>query len=123
MLDKYCKIVLDTLIENGFTYPKTCFESVSKSLIPILPKTKGIEWSLETLTPLLQYLRLNGYVDYIEFSHGYYPVLDCYMLYTTHKGTYYKKFNMIKFQEFLYKSIFTPIAISVITTIIAFILA
>lgn len=123
MLDKQSKIILDTLINNNFIYPQSKFVSISETLIPLLPKSSKYKWTFEKLAPLLQYLKLNGYVDYHEIRHGYYPVPDCAMLFTTHKGANYKEFRWLAFQDFLYKSIVTPIAVSAITSMIAILLA
>ena len=123
MLNKNCKIILDTLIKNNFTYPQSKFISIEATLIPLLPKGKNIEWSVNSITPLLQYLKSIGYVDYVTTTNGYNPVFNCTMLYTTYPGTYYKQFKWLKFEDFILKSILTPIALSVITTIITILIA
>ena len=122
MLDKISKTVLDTLIRLGYTRPNADFKSIKANLLPFLPKIRNHEWTFENVQSCLVYLKKFDYVDYSTFSIGYYPVPDCTMVYTTHKGANYKKFTWIQIKEFLITSIFVPIGVSFSTTLITLII-
>lgn len=123
MLDKKSKIILDTLIHLGYTKPDHRFESLNTNLIPYLPQNKKYKWSYEDVQTCIVYLNKCGYVDYINRPMGQNPIPDCAYLFTTYEGTNYKKFSWLKLEEFLCKSILTPIAVSVITTLVAILLS
>ena len=118
MTDKKCKIVLNTLIEHNFTYPRSDFYSITETLIPLLPKEKKYNWTLECLSPCLNYLIKHEYIEGIIFYHGYYPVADYKEVYVTYKGLNYKDFKKAEFISSLFKSVALPVIASLITTLI-----
>ena len=77
MLDKKSKIVLDTLIKNGYTHCQSRFETIGKSLLPYLPKPEKYKWTFESVQACLVYLSKEGYVDYATRTNGYCTVSDC----------------------------------------------
>lgn len=54
----------------------------------------------------------NAYIEIIEESNAYIRVK------TTHKGRHFPEYELAKYKEFLLKSIFKPIAVALITTLI-----
>lgn len=54
----------------------------------------------------------NAYIEIIEESNAYIRVK------TTHKGRHFPEYELARYREFLLKSIFTPIIVAFITTLI-----
>ena len=104
MLNYSCKKVLNCLIffknNNIDIKGTTSFE-------PYLSKT-----IINKLDLILKYLSKNGYLDYR------YADDDIYDINLTYKGLDYKSFNLLEFKTFLFKSIFVPIIISALTTLL-----
>ena len=123
MLDKKSKIVLDTLIKNGYTHCQSRFETIGKSLLPYLPKPEKYKWTFESVQACLVYLSKEGYVDYATRTNGYCTVSDCTYVHTTHKGTNYKTFKWLEVKAFLFRSILTPIVVSLITSLITVVIS
>ena len=118
MLDRKSKIVLNTLIKNGFTVPKASFESIEKDLVPLLPNPKRYAWTFESVQPIIKYLIDCGYADGVSRTLGYYPVLDYIYVYATHKGQAYKEFSRMEVRSFFMRSILTPIVVSGLTALL-----
>jgi len=104
MLNYSCKKVLNCLIlfkKNNIDIKGTI------SFEPYLSKT-----IINKLDLILEYLSNNGYLDYR------YADDDIYDINLTYKGLDYKSFNLIEFKTFLFKSVFIPIIISILTTLL-----
>ena len=119
MLDKRSKIILNTLIENGFTYPQSKFVSVEDTLIPLLPCSEKYNWRGDTVSVCVTYLSENGYVSGTPFFHGYYPVPDYRELHVTYKGWHYKNFKWLQLKSDLFRSVALPIVVSLITAAVS----
>ena len=104
MLNHKCKKVLNCLIYfQNHNIDIEGYKSFNGYL------TKNI---LNKLNLILEYLSANGYLDYRCADD------DIYEINLTYKGLDYKSFKFAEFQDFCFKSIFIPILISALTTII-----
>lgn len=73
----------------------------------------GANLKEEEVRPAIKFLEENGYVEYATLDSPAGEVEVGFSL--THKGIHYKEFNRLEMLDFLIKSIFVPIAVSVIT--------
>lgn len=73
---------------------------------------KILPYDSETLVEIAEFLQDYEYVSYFN--------ADCvvYEISLTYKGKNYNEFNRIAFKEFLFKSIFVPIGVSFLTTVL-----
>lgn len=114
MLNKKAKIVLNTLINNGCDKRSCKFKSITESLLPFLPISKNHKWTLENVSPILEYLYQKGLIDGVPFTHGYYPVIDFRDVFVTYIGTQY---NLLTFRDNF--RFWLPIVISIFALIIS----
>ena len=56
MLNKKAKIILNTLIINGFDKRSCKFISIQETLLPLLPNPDKYKWTFENVSPVLEYL-------------------------------------------------------------------
>ena len=116
MLDRLYKKLLDFLIEQDVeTYYVCAFsEAFSNSAnITIDELAKKLNTPTEQLRACIRYLYHNGYLEYQKTTNG-----QSVGFYLSHVGYNYRQFRLLKFEDFLLRSVFTPIAISVITTVV-----
>ena len=106
MLTKDCRRMLNTL-------NKSCDDSGYLSNLNNIYTELSPQINKMKLVSILEYLKNNGYLDfYIDLS---YEISDIKL---THKGTHYREISLLEFKNFLYKSIFTPIVVAIITTLL-----
>ena len=114
MLNKKAKIVLNTLIKNGYDKRSRKFKSIEENLLPLLPLSAKYIWTFETISPVMEYLFEKGLIDGVTFTHGYYPVIDFRDVFVTYIGTQY---NLLTFRDNF--RFWLPIILSVIALIIS----
>ena len=114
MLNKKAKIILNTLIINGFDKRSCKFTSIEKTLLPLLPNPDKYKWTFENVSPVLEYLYEKGLIDGVSFVHGYYPVIDFRDVFVTYIGTQY---NLLTFRDNF--RFWLPIVISIIALVIS----
>lgn len=100
MLPKTAKKILLHLIENNFNFNGT--DEIVKKL----------NLQKQAVIDNLLYLHNEDYINCIDSDE------DILRVYPLHKGLYYHEVRAAERKAFIYRSIITPIAISVITTIL-----
>ena len=106
MLNYSCKKVLNCLIK----IQKQNIEfNGRKTLNQYLPK-----WIIKNIDYIMFYLSDNKYITYDIADDDYYDFE------LTYKGLAYKSFLFEEFKAFLFKSVFIPILVSVVTTLITY---
>ena len=114
MLNKRSKIVLHTLVKNGYDIRSCKFKSIEQSLLPLLPCSDKYKWSFENTSPILEHLYEKGLIDGVTFTHGYYPVVDFRDVFVTYIGTQY---NILTFRDNF--RFWLPIVLSIIALVIS----
>lgn len=119
MLLKKSHIILESLILQSSKFTTVSNLGIDDFVIPLLPDKPKYHWTYDEVSVLLQQLIDEEYINAELFFHGSYPIPDYRHITLTYKGLHYKEFRKNIIKNFILKSVFVPIVVSLLTSAIA----